>query len=120
MTTQVYRNTAGHDVKGKEGKATPILFPGTSLIGHLSYNRSVDWLVSYVWTGWSRDTLAGCPSLRPFLNLLCLSGSGWDQNLEWDQGLRDLGGNTQPTSTSPGAKFPSLLPSVQPANHLSI
>ena len=83
-----------------------ILFPGTYLIWHLSYNRSVDWLVSYVWTGWSRDTLAGCPSLRPFLNLLCLSGSVWDQNLEWDQGLKDLGGNSQLPSTSPGAKFP--------------
>ena len=120
MTSRLYCSTTGHDVKGKEGKAMPILFPGTYLIWHLSCNRSADWLVSYVWTGWSRDTLAGCPSLRPFLNLLCLSGSVWDQNLEWDQGLKDLGGNTPLTSTSPGAKFPSILPSVQPPNHLSV
>ena len=39
------------------------------------------------------------PFLRPLFNLQCLLGSGWDWSPEWNQGLEDLGSNSQLIST---------------------
>ena len=66
--------------------------------------------------GWGPDSLAGCPSLSPFLVIVisepvwkswpsaCLS---WDQSPEWDQSLEDHGGNSHLACTPPAAGVPS-------------
>ena len=50
--------------------------------------------------------------VEPFLSLYSPLCSGWDQRLEWDQVLEDLGGNSLLTSMSlhAGVLSSSLLP----------